>query len=50
MDKKETERLLNTAIEEINFALKSHKSKEVKEFYLENAIRLIYRAKEKLNS
>ena len=48
MDKKEVEGLLDTAISEINYALKSHKSKEVKEFYLENAIRFINRAKEKL--
>ena len=50
MDKKEVEKLLNTAISEINYSLKSHKSKEVKEFYQENAIRFINMAKEKLNS
>jgi len=50
VDKKEVEKLLNTAISEINYSLKSHKSKEVKEFYQENAIRFINMAKEKLNS
>lgn len=50
MDKKEAEKFLDGAISEINYALKSHKSKEVKEFYLENAIRFINMAKEKLNS
>lgn len=47
MDKKEVGGFLDTAISEINYALKSHKSKEVKEFYLENAIRFISMAKEK---
>jgi hypothetical protein len=50
VDKKEVESFLNTAISEINYALKSNKSKEVKEFYLENAIRFIDMAKEKLNT
>ena len=47
--KEEIEKYLDTAISEINHALKSNKSKEVKQFYLENAIRFIDRAKEKLN-
>lgn len=49
MDKKAVEHLLNVAIDEINYALTSHKSKEIKEIYLENAIRFIGNAKEKLN-
>jgi hypothetical protein len=50
LDKKEVESYLNTAISEINYALTSHKSKEVKEIYLANAIRFIDMAKEKLNA
>lgn len=49
MDKKEVERYLDAATSEINYVLKSNKSKDVKEFYLENAIRFIDEAKEKLN-
>lgn len=50
MDKKEVESFLDAAISEINYALKSHKSKEVKEFYLENAIRFIDKAKKEVSS
>lgn len=49
MNKREVEKYLDIAISEINHALKSSKSKEVKEFYLENAIRFINMAKENLN-
>ena len=50
MDKKVVEKLLNTAISEINYSLKPHKSKEVREIYQENAIRFINMAKEKVNT
>ena len=49
MNKKEVEKLLETAISEINLTLKTNKSNEVKEIYLENAIRFIDMAREKLN-
>lgn len=48
MDKKEAERLLNSAISEINYSLTSYKDAATKEFYLENAIRFINYAIEKL--
>lgn len=47
-DKKEVSNFLDTAISEINYALKSNKPKEVKEFYLENAIRFINRARDNM--
>jgi len=50
MNRKEIENYLNTAISEINYALKSNKSKDVKEFYLENAIRFINSVIEKLDT
>ena len=47
MDEKEIKSLLDAAIEEIEYALISNKSKDVKEYYLRNAIRYITVAKEK---
>ena len=47
MDEKEIKSLLDVAIEEIEYALISNKSKDVKEHYLRNAIRYITVAKEK---
>lgn len=47
-ENKKVESFLDAAISEINYALNSNKSKEVKEVYLENAIRYINTAKEQL--
>lgn len=49
MDEKEIKSLLDAAIEEIEYALKSNKSKDVKEHYLNNAKRYISDAKETIS-
>ena len=49
MDEKEIKSLLEAAIEEIEYALKSNKSKDVKEHYLNNAKRYISDAKETIS-
>ena len=50
MNKKIAKSFLDTAIEEIDYALNLNKSEEVEKVYLENAIRFIQLAKEKLDS
>ena len=49
-DEVEVINLLDVAISEINYALKSNKSEEVKKHYLENAINFINMAKDKFNA
>ncbi|WP_176554312.1 hypothetical protein [Bacillus sp. Marseille-P3800] len=45
MDVEKAKEQMDVAVSEINLALNSSKSKEVKQFYLENAIHFIERAK-----
>ena len=50
LEKTEIDRMLDAAVEEIEYSLTSNKDKETKEFYLKNAIRFIKSAKERINS
>lgn len=49
VNKKEVERLLNSALEEIEWSCNPHKDKATKEVYLSNAKRFITMAIEKIN-